>query len=645
MQVQSRGQPVGLWAMLAVIAGSLLSPGHATAQPPADLILYNGKVLTVDSNFSVAEAVAITGNHIAAVGSNEEVLALAGPDSQKIDLAGRTVTPGIVDTHRHIYAAAEDDYGGVVSLQQLQRFPVDWRGVKSMRDVLSQVKGIMEKENFPPGRWVYFTNEVSFVNDRGSPLTNAEILYDQLNQWELDKVTPDNPVLMTMGLSDFNGCLLNKKAMEWVMSHHGDFVKRNGRYWVDSAGRPDGHLEPPASRLVLPFVYDRPPEVLAEIYRRAMAESSSMGLTAVSTRMPKDSVAAYQRLERDGQLRFRIGYGMMEPFGNIDLAKANLKQYAKKINSGTDKIWLTGVGPSAIDGGRSRQCTDQKRAGTYTPVDGWFPFGQCHSDSEYRGAVNRAAPIHANYFQDWVMASGRDGLRFANTHVAGDRATNQMLNFAEKLHELYGPDSTKNWVFDHCGMINPRDFPRLAKLQIMVSCYVRVSVDDAAAMARAYGQEVANTFPSPLGSLLKAGVKVVLESDSDSYIWSDLEAAVTRKDRRGRVWGPQDQVDRPTALRMLTRWAADYLLRGDRLGSIEPGKFADLLILDRDYLTIPEDEIGDIQPQLTIFDGRIVFVHPVFSSTYHLQPEDAVISTYQDLVKMRARRTTMNLGG
>lgn len=632
-------------AQLTVLLGVLLYVGQGTAQPSADLILYNGKILTVDSNFSVAEAVAITGNRITAVGRNQEVLALAGPESQKIDLQGRTVTPGIVDTHRHIYAAAENDYGGLFSSRQLQRFSVDWRAVSSKEDVLSQVKGIMEKEKFPLGHWVYFTNQVSFVNDRGSPLTNAEILYDKLNQWELDKVTPNNPVLMTMGLSDFNGCLLNKKAMDWLMSRHGDFVKRNGRYWVNSAGRPDGHLEPPASRLVLPFVYDRSPTVLAEIYRRAMAESSSMGLTAVSTRMPKDSLAAYKRLELRGQLRFRIGYGMMEPFGNIDLTKHNLKHYAKKINSGTEKIWLTGVGPSAIDGGRSRQCTDQKRSGTYTPVDGWFPFGQCHSDSEYRGAVNRAAPIHANYFQDWVMASGRDGLRFANTHVAGDRAADQMLDFVEKLHKLYGPDSTKNWVFDHCGMINPKDFPRLAKLHIMVSCYVRVSVNDAAAMARAYGQQVANSFPSPLGSLLRAGVKVVLESDSDSFIWNDFEAAVTRKDRRGRVWGPQDQVDRPTALRMFTRWAADYLLRGDRLGSIEPGKFADLLVLDRDYLTIPEDEIGEIQPQLTIFDGRIIFVHPDFSRAYHLHPNGSVISTYQDLVKERVKRSTMNLGG
>jgi predicted amidohydrolase YtcJ len=243
------------------------------------------------------------------------------------------------------------------------------------------------------------------------------------------------------------------------------------------------------------------------------------------------------------------------------------------------------------------------------------------------------------------MASGRDGVRFANTHVAGDRATSQMLNFIEQIQEQYGPEATKNWAFDHCGMINPSDFARLARLNIMVSCYVMVSVNDAAAMARAYGEEVAHTFPSPVGSLLKAGVKVVLESDSDSYIWEDLHAAITRKDRRGRVWGEQDRVDRPTALRMFTSWAADYMLRGDQIGSLEIGKFADLLVLDRDYLTIPQDDIEKIQPQLTVFDGKISFVYPDFAAEYDLQPDGAVISTYKDLVKGRVGEATLGSGG
>jgi predicted amidohydrolase YtcJ len=544
-----------------------------------------------------------------------------------------------------MYAAAEGDYGGLFTPEQLHRFPVDWRGVKTKDDVLAQVRGVMERYKFEPGRWVYMTNQVSFMNNDASPIEFAKILYDELNQWELEKVTPDNPVLMSLGIPDFNGYLLNQKAMDWVMANHGNYVKKNGRFWVDATGRPDGHLEPPASRLVQPFTYDRAPEVLGEIYRRHMEESSSMGMTAVSTRMPKDSVAAYQWLEKQNKLNFRIGYGIIEAFGNTDLDKTDLKSYGTQINKGSDKIWITGIGPTAIDGASSRQCTDQKRSGTYTPIDGWFPFGQCHTDIEYKGAARRAAPIQANYFREWIVASGRDGVRFANTHVAGDRAVGNMLNFVEELQKQYGPDATKGWAFDHCGMVNPKDFQRLAKLKVTMSCYVLLSVNGAVNMARAYGDQVANTFPSPLNSMLKAGVKVVLESDSDSYLWDDIEAAVTRKDRSGKVWGAQDKVDRPTALRMMTSWAGEYFLRGDQIGSIEKGKLADILVLDKDYLTIPEDDIGNIQPQVTVFDGRIVFVHPSFAEEYSLRPEGAVIMTYDDLVKARVRRSTQGMGG
>jgi hypothetical protein len=373
-----------------------------------------------------------------------------------------------------------------------------------------------------------------------------------------------------------------------------------------------------------------------------------MGMTGISTRMPKDSLAAYKLLEDQGKLTWRLGWGDVEAFGNTNLA--NLKAQAAMIGKGvggkeSDRLWMTGMGPTAIDGVTSRACTDLKKSAELTPIDSWFPMGQCHTDIEYRGSPRRAAPLTKNYYQDWVLSAGRDRLRFANTHVAGDRATGNMLNFIERLQQQYGPQATKDWGLDHCDMVNPKDFARIAKTQVFMSCYVLISIRNSPQIARSYGDNIAHAWPSPLNSMVKAGGRVVLESDSGSYIWEDLEAAVTRKDRTGKVWAPQERVSPDVALKMLTKWAAEYVLKPDKIGSLEKGKLADIVVLDKDYLTIPGDDIGTIQPQLVVFDGKIIHVHPAFSAEYNLKPAGAQIGSYDDMIKRRTPRQGVSTGG
>ena len=160
--------------------------------------------------------------------------------------------------------------------------------------------------------------------------------------------------------------------------------------------------------------------------------------------------------------------------------------------------------------------------------------------------------------------------------------------------------------------------------------------------AKSYGEKIANTFIVPVKSMLDAGAKVVFESDRDVYTWYDLELLLTRKDRQGNVWGPQERLDKATTLKTITRWAADYVLKGDKLGSIEPGKLADLVVLDRDYMTIPSQEVSEIRPQLTILDGKIIYVNPPFAQEYNLRPVGALVATYEELL---ARRTTQKRFG
>ena len=639
-KIQILKTPAVVFSLLWMVASL---PVRVRAQGQADMILQNGKIATVDKNFSIAQAVAIRGQRILAVGSNTDVMKLAGANTKVLDLKGRTVIPGFVDTHRHMYNQAENDYGGGYTPQQLNRYPVDWRGVRTKDDVLNQIKGIMEQNKFKPGEWLYMSNQVMFIS--GGTVEQATILYNELNRWEVDKVTPDNPVIFSIGIPDFMGVMVNTKAWDIINGEYGDFIKKNGRYWLDAAGRPDGHLEPPASRLALPYSYNRAPEVLGPMYLKDMQELNSMGLTSISTRLPQDSVRAYQWLESRGQMTMRLGYGNIEDFGAVtDFAK-QMPAIAKLIGTGSDKIWLTGVGPTAVDGVTTRACTNQKREHAYGVIDSWFPSGQCHYDIEYRGAKAKAAPITDNYYRDWTISAGTYGVRFANTHVAGDRSHQLIFDLVEQIQQQKGAAATKNWAVDHCDMVNPADFKRAAKLGIVFSCYVARSIAEGQDKADAYGEKVAQTFLSPVKSLIDAGARVVFESDSNSYLWNDMETVLTRKDEKGKVWGPQDRVDRETALRMITGWAADYFLRGDQFGTLEAGKLADLQVLDKDYFTIPEEQIHTIQPQLTIFDGKPVFVHSAFAQEYNFHPSGVLVSTYKDLVAGRKTASVRSGGG
>jgi predicted amidohydrolase YtcJ len=177
----------------------------------------------------------------------------------------------------------------------------------------------------------------------------------------------------------------------------------------------------------------------------------------------------------------------------------------------------------------------------------------------------------------------------------------------------------------------------------MFSCAPKY-IQDSGDVVEAFSDSFANNFIVPIKSMIKAGVRVSYEADRDTYVWEDLELAMVRKDLKGKVWGAHERIDKTEALKLATIWAADYVLKPDKLGSIETGKLADLVVLDRDYMTIPAEEVSEIQPQLTIFDGKIVFAHTAFSNEYNLKPDGAVISTFKDLKARRRARAEELVG-
>jgi predicted amidohydrolase YtcJ len=214
---------------------------QVAAQQPADLILHNGKILTVDANFSTVQALAVTGNKFTAVGNDADVLKLAGPNTKNIDLKGRTVVPGLIDTHLHI--TGPGSYMSPLPLNRMRNYSVDWKGVSNKDDVLNQIRGIMTKYHPPKGEWIAFANQLSFSGVGGdiTPRKNqAKILYDDMNRYDLDKVIPDNPAILTMGVPDENALFVNSAAIDILWAKHGTSSRSTGGFGSTALAVPTG---------------------------------------------------------------------------------------------------------------------------------------------------------------------------------------------------------------------------------------------------------------------------------------------------------------------------------------------------------------------------------------------------------------------
>ncbi|MCZ6484591.1 MAG: amidohydrolase family protein [Acidobacteria bacterium] len=613
-----------LWMAAMVIAVNITV---GFGQQTADTILHNGRVLTVDANFSVAEAVAVRNSQILAVGTNNDVLRLAGPDTLRIDLKGRTVTPGLIHTHIHSESGGRWDRD--LPAQVRHRYSVNFRQVKTTDDVIKQMKDIIAAYQFPPGEFIYFN-----TNPTGD---QAKLIFDEMDRWELDKAAPDNPVAMSLGVPMQAMLLVNSKAIEALWAKHGDWVETYGRYWIDASGRPDGHFEPPAVRIFAEeFIPMADVEIMAPLYRKVLQERTAVGVTTISGGLHEYSVERYKWLDARGQMPIRYGYGIMSTFG---IPNADMTQY--EMGAGTDMLWITSMSARGVDGSGARMCISLERdsaaveasgiEGEGSPslmglfaVDEWWPRGQCSLDIEYNGAT-KGASLKRNYFLDWYNEVARDGLRSGNAHMSGNDSHARFIAEMERIDRA-NPGAVKGWAMDHCTIINPEDIARAAKLGLMWSCEPLGERGRAPIIAEAFGQEIAHTYVAQIKTMLDAGINVSLEGG-----WPEIETLITRKDENGNIWGPDQRVDRATALRIATQNGANYVLRGDKLGSIEPGKLADLLVIDSDYMRMPEEDISDIQVLVTMIGGKVMFLHSDFSREYNFTPEGAVIGTLESL--------------
>ena len=374
--------------MAALVVAAGMSLGFA--QQAADTILYNGRILTVDSNFSTAQAVAVRGTQIVAVGFDDAVLRLAGPNTVRIDLKGKTVTPGLIHTHVHL-----ENLGGYLSEIPVSRrteFPLNYRSVNNKDDVIKQIQDIIAAVNIPAGKWLYFPS-----NPRGPE--HARLIFNELNASELDKAAPNNPIILGVGMPKTNIHMASGKALELVRRKYGNFLETYGRFWMDAAGNPSGLVEAPGSQLVWEddeFALFPAPEDAGPLYKKLLEENfSSLGVTTITGGMNTGVIRAYQWLDSRDELPVRYGYGAKAAFS----PGADLSQF--QLGAGTANVWITSVTARAVDGAGGRMCISLERNSEAVAAgeagEGslmglgvspeWFPRGQCNLDIEYSGST------------------------------------------------------------------------------------------------------------------------------------------------------------------------------------------------------------------------------------------------------------------
>ncbi|MSO21518.1 MAG: hypothetical protein EXQ56_13900 [Acidobacteria bacterium] len=612
-------------AFLSAVLGALVmvaSPVARAAGLEADMVVYNGKILTADSpdpnNYSVAEAFAVYDGKFVVVGTNEAALAVAGPSTRKIDVGGRTVIPGLVESHDHIYGYAAHFFPN--GRKPNEDPPLIWT---SKDEALAQLKSItLTKKN---GEWINtrVRGGASAGGQSGNQNAIAVALAIQrfeLTRFDLDKVSPNNPVRITnIFFSPTGDSWVNSKGLDLLLKRYPNLAGVH----KDSKGVASGWLSGIADRTPdYEFYPANPPDKIGPPYLKEMEEIAAQGITTVSSRLVPDDLAAYSWLEKRGELPVRMAYTSEAVSRNANaegtFARLVGMQGGKgkeMWSAGSDWLWTIGVAATfSIDSitGIGGACVRKPYPREVREFPLWLhqfygPNGLCRLEDPNYDDANGL----------WLAA--KYGFRSVATHAAGDKGMDQYFDLLDKIVKEYPDIAERRWTLEHCQMLHEDQIQRAKKFNIQFSCGPLFLYNGMKASSVLNGDEAAGNSMVPMRSLLDNGLRAVMELDAHGrHPFAALQVAINRKDIDGRVWGPKQAITRQEALYAYTRWSADFLLRENTLGSIEPKKLADFVVLNRDYLTIPVDEIGRIDPVLTVAGGKMTYTDPDFATNQNL---------------------------
>ncbi|HYD16636.1 MAG TPA: amidohydrolase [Candidatus Nanoarchaeia archaeon] len=534
-----------------------------------DLVLYNGRIWTENPKQPHAEALAITGSRIAAVGQTTEILPTVGPQTRVIDLKGRRVVPGFNDAHVHLYIGGDT------------LTAVNLRNVNSPSEFRERIAA--HARTRPKGEWILHG---SWDHERWSPsaLPTHELI---------DDVTPDHPVWVNR--SDGHMMLANSLAMTLAGIDRNTRDVPGGEIVRDSDGNPTGVFKDAAKRLVDHIIPLPSREHIISAIRAAQIYAAENGVTSVQDMGVLGSrggetmvevIRAYQDLLRCGELALRISAHLPLPQWKR-LANAGVM-----ANFGNDKLRLGGV-KSFSDGSLGSTTAWFFDPYTDAPCSCGLPSDE-YMDPEAAYANMRDAD--------------RAGLQIA-VHAIGDRANSVVLDTWERLTNENGARDRRARI-EHAQHLRASDLPRFNLLNVIASVQPYHCIDDARWADKRIGKERAK-LTYAFRSLIDAGAVVAFGSDwwvAPINPLLSIYAAVTRRPLDGGPsWVPEQAVTVQEAVHAYTYQSA-YASGEEHLkGSLEPGKLADIAVLSEDIFEIDPLAIRDVKVYLTVFDGKVIF--------------------------------------
>ena len=560
----------GKLLIVGIIAGCALSE-HAAAQQAdlnsPDLVLVGGRILTMDSRSSVAEALAVRDGKILAVGSDAAVRPMAGPQTRVIDLAGKTVVPGLIDTHAHFGAAGLGDY--VVNLGP----------AKSVAGALELLKAFVARKK--PGEWI-------ITGGWHPPSQLAEKRY--LTRQEIDSVAPNNPVyLRTVGhFAMANSLALQKAGIDKTSPN-----PSGGSFEKDASGELTGVLVetaiPLVENLVPPFTEDE------EIRQYKIAEGvlNSYGITSVveGATSARDT-RTLQKIALSNAATLRVGL-MYRPEPPAELSAWEAIMSGSGATSGFGDDWLKFGGIKIFyDGGMTLRTAMMRDV---------YP----DSHDNYRGIAQQTP----ERLKQLVSIANKSNWR-VGVHVVGDLGVDQVLDAfeaADKEKSIRG----RRFILIHASLIRPEQMDRARALGVRVDFQNVFMWDKAATVERFLGKATADRA-LPTKTLIDRMGLDNLGAGTDFPVnpinpFLNIYIMVTRKDPNGNVYGASEAISREQALRLYTSAASRYMFDEGRKGTLETGKLADLAVLSADIMSVPDDQIKDIKADMTMVGGKVVF--------------------------------------